>query len=215
MQGGERGREAVQGLGALLFHLFHFRQSGETLIALDREEAKRLVAMDVEGGWREWGGELPSVAGYLQLPLRLFWSSQDALSGSHASSGSSEEVSEEANSPAPGRAEAIDGIFWTSSTGGTLSLAVISGIVEGRPGFTIFDLPSVPLADARRWPEIRARDEGVDFATTLPGGDLSGLHSILSLGEVLKLLSRAFGARAKERIGQSEVDDAIADRDAR
>jgi hypothetical protein len=183
MQGGGRGSDAVQGLGTLLFHLFHFRRGGEFVLTLERNEAKELLSEIGGVGEWAWGGELPSVAGYLQLPRHLFWSAPDSVT-----------------TPA-GTAEAIDGVFWTSSAGGTLSLAIISGILEGRPGFTIFELPPVPLADAHRWPGMHVRDSGVDFATTLPGGELGGLHSILALGEVLKLLSRAFVFYSRKRVG--------------
>jgi hypothetical protein len=191
MQGGGRGGDAVQGLGALLFHLYHFRRGGEFLLTVERDHAKSLVALGGGGDWA-WGG-LPSGAGYLQLPRHLFWTAPD--SSYHSSSPES-------------AAEAIDGIYWTSSAGETLSLAMISGILEGRPGFTIFELPPVPLRDAHEWPELRAREGGVDFATTLPGGELGGLHSILSLGEVLKLLTRAMVFSSREQssgaIGEKE-----------
>jgi len=177
IQGGGRGREAIQGLGALLFHLFHFRRGGERILVLDRDEAASIVGDRYNSsGKTVWGGDLPLEAGYLQLPRHLFWTEG------------------EGESPA----EAIDGIFWTASTGGTLSLVMVSGIMEGRPGFTIFESPPVPLADAPRWPELRVRDSGEDFQTTLPGGDLAGLHSIVAFGEVLKLLGRVFSSRVEE-----------------
>jgi hypothetical protein len=146
-----------------------------------REEAKRIASPGrSESPW-EWDGVLPADSGYIRLPRNLFWTSPDA-----------------AGEPsAPSRtAEGIDGVFWTLSAGKSFSLALVAGIVAGRPGFTIFELPPVPLADAPAWSGLQVRREGADFATALPGGELGGLHSILELGEVLKLVSRVFALHA-------------------
>lgn len=191
IQGGERGREMVQGLGALLFHLFHFRRHGDQLIEIGREEVDRLTGVTWPEELRGWSGDIPSDAGYIRLPKNLFWSSPSGDAG--------------ADGEQP-PAEAIDGIFWTSSVGETLSTAVVSGIVAGRPGFTLIELPPVPRADAPRWPRLRVREDGEDFATSLPGGELGGLHSILEVGEVLKLVSRVFAMRTT-----SATDDDIAE----
>lgn len=196
MQGGGRGREAVQGLGALLFHTFHFRRCGECVLAVGREDAQTIVDPAGADEMHAWEGGLPSDSGYIRLPRNLFWSAPGEDRGAEG---------------APVPAEAIDGIFWTASAEGALSLALISGIIVGRPGFTIFELPPVPLGDAPRWSRLQVRREGEDFATTLPGGELGGLHTILEFGEVLKLVSRVFALHAGR--GSGNPDDVDGGRD--
>jgi hypothetical protein len=90
-----------------------------------------------------------------------------------------------------GPAEPVDGIFWARSAGETLSLLVALGVRGDRPGISVVSLPPVPLADARTWLTASAREGDEDFRTTLPGGELDGLYSIVTLGEALKLTARA------------------------
>ncbi len=160
--------------GAFLFHAFHFGAAGERLFLLDEAAARYLACAPPERF--RWEGELPAPAGYLQLPRHLFWS------------------------PAAedGAAEPVDGFFWTLSSSATLSFLVAMGIRRGRPGFTLTELPPAALAGAGDWPRARIREEGADFAPTLPGGDLARLHSIVTLGEVLKLAARIFAHVSEE-----------------
>ena len=46
--------------------------------------------------------------------------------------------------------------------------------------------------DAGSWLRADARDEGADFASTLPGGELGGLYSVQTAGELFKLVARFF-----------------------
>ncbi len=155
-------------LGAFLFQAFHFRAAGEPLYVLDEEVARYLAAAPAERF--QWRGELPVPAGYLQLPRHLFWSPAEDAGGT----------------------EPVDGFFWTLSSSVTLSLLVAMGIRRGRPGFSLTELPPAKLAGAGDWLRARTREEGADFAPMLPGGDLGRLHSIITLGEVLKLVARVF-----------------------
>jgi len=66
------------------------------------------------------------------------------------------------------------------------------GIREGRPGFTVFDLPPAPLDDWRHWIEQPMREEGADFAASLPGAELDELYEVRAPGELLELLILAF-----------------------
>jgi hypothetical protein len=173
LQGEERGSEALQLFADFLFHAFHFHGSGELVLLLETATIRHLVSADEgEGAWAggSWKGELPTDAGYLQLPRHLVWSHPDP----------------------DGPAEDLDGFFWTRSAGGSLSLMAALGIRSDRPGLSVMPLPPVPLADAGQWPGSRARDEGPDFQTTLPGGELDDLYSVVTAGEALKLVSRAF-----------------------
>ncbi len=184
IQGEERGGEAIHRYGAFLFHAFHFHGAGEFLLLAETAATRYLVeGSPVPETWR---GELPREAGYLQLPRHLFWAKP------------------EAGDEAP--AEPLDGIFWTKSVGNTLSLLVALGVRGDRPGLSVIELPPVPLADAPRWVSESARDEGEDFETTLPGGELERLYSVATLGEALKLTGRALGylAITPEALGEEE-----------
>ena len=200
IQGEERGGEALHQFGAFLFHAYHFHQAGEPLLLVETEALREVLddagvttpeagnAPGVGGGEtgpgeeggddgqadpgdaEGWGGELPAAAGYLQLPRHLVWSHPDP----------------------EGPAEDLDGVFWAHSTGGSLSLLAALGIRGDRPGLSVVPLPPVPLTDAPRWPRtpVRQEGEGPDFATTLPGGELDGLYSLVRAGELLKLVAR-------------------------
>jgi hypothetical protein len=171
LQGGERGADALQRFGAFLFHAWHMHRAGEPLLLLERETVRHLVE-----GWpgapADWEGALPAEAGYLQLPRHLVWTQPDP--------------------EAP--PEDLDGIFWVRSAGETLSLMAALGVRPDRPGLSVVPLPPFPLKDAPGWLDAKVRDEGegVDFETTLPGGELDRLYSLVAAGELLKLAARAF-----------------------
>ena len=164
--GGMRGDPS----GAFAFHAFHFWAAGERLYVVGEGAARSLAASPQESF--RWQGELPAVAGYVQLPKHLFWSPAGEEGG----------------------AEPIDGFFWTRCAGSTLSLLVAMGIRRNRPGFSLTELPPAGMAGAGDWPRAQAREEGEDFAAALPGAELGRLHSILTLGEMLKLAARVFFA---------------------
>jgi len=169
-EGGTGGGEALHRFGAFLFQAFHFHQAGELLLLAGVETVRGVVEERVE--LERWTGELPADAGYLQLPRHLVWSHPDP----------------------DGPAEDLDGVFWTRSVGDTLSLMAALGIRPDRPGLSVVPLPPVPLADAPHWPRTRVRedDQGPDFATTLPGGEMDELYSVVAMGELLKLVARIF-----------------------
>lgn len=184
IQGDERGGEALQRFGSFLFHAFHFHRAGELLLLAETDTVRRVIRdeAEVEG----WAGELPADAGYLQFPRHLVWSHPDP----------------------EGPAEDLDGVFWSRATNDSLSLMAAAGLRADRPGLSVVPLPPVPLADAPRWPFARVREEGEgeDFATTLPGGELEELYSVVRAGELLKLVARifAFMNARPESLGASE-----------
>jgi hypothetical protein len=182
IQGEERGGDVLHRFGAFLFHAFHFHEAGELVLLAETEVVRRLVEEEAEEG--DWSGALPGDAGYLQLPRHLVWAHPDP----------------------EGPAEDLDGILWARSADDTLSLMPAFGIRTDRPGLSIVPLPTVSLADAADWPGARARVEGTDFETTLPGGELDRLYSVVTAGEVLKLVSRAFAFvhAAPECLGATE-----------
>lgn len=180
LKGPEDDPERIRQHGALLFHAFHFWRSERPLFLLTEESARRVVEAARAGrlppGTKGASADdvdapslLPAEAGYLQLPRHLFWG----------------RVGPE-ETP-----ESVDGLFWTVRDGMVVVLAAL-GIREGRPGFTVFDLPPAPLEDWRLWIEQPMREEGADFASALPGAELDELYEVRAPGELLELLILAF-----------------------
>ena len=159
--------EAFMDYGALAYHAYHFLSAGAPVLLVTTHAARYLV----DGGLDVEGVEAPSRAGYAQLPRHLFW----IHSGG-------------AGDPA----EAVDGFFWFLGDDGLLRLLLAVGMREGRPGLGVVRVPDVPFADAPTWLRADIREEGRDFATTLPGGEMEGLYSFTTTGEVLKLAARLF-----------------------
>lgn len=158
---------AVRQYGALLFHAFRFWAAGRRLLTVDAPLVRDLVSNDAAG---EWQFAAPHSAGYLQLPRHLFWA----------------RIEDEAP------AEAVDGFFW-SCTSGELDLLVALGMHPGRPGFSVIEAGApLPAPPPGHWGDRDARDGARDFANILPGGELRELLAIVSGGELLKLVSRIF-----------------------
>lgn len=184
IQGEERGGEAIERFGAFLFHAFHFHRAGEPLYLLGTKTARELVERPSPS--LRWDGSLPTDAGYLQLPLHLFWS----------------------HSPSEGPAEPLDGLFWARGSADTLALMVALGIRGDRPGISVVELPPLPLGEAANWVGGGTREQGSDFETTLPGGELDRLYSVVTLGEVLTLAARVFSTLAADPGAMGEVERA-------
>jgi hypothetical protein len=167
--------EALEQYRAILFHAFHFWRGGRRLYVLEPPVARYLV--EASPMMRDWDFTMPAPSLYLQLPPQLFWGSISPDS-----------------TPEP-----VDGFFVTASEAedplgksyAVLDILVVLGIRRSRAGFSVIPLvtelgPGIPAA----WLEEEPR-EGGDFSTVLPGGELAGLYSILTAGEVLKLVARA------------------------
>ena len=159
--------EAFMDYGALAYHAFHFLAAGTPLYVMTTHVARYLV----DGGPEVDRVDVPTSSGYVQLPRHLFWIHQGDESDP---------------------AEAVDGFFWFLGDDGSLRLLLAVGMREGRPGLGVVRLPEVPFADAPGWLHADIRQNGGDFATTLPGGELEGLYSFTTSGEVLKLTARLF-----------------------
>jgi len=173
----EAGAETLEQYRLLLFHAFHFWRFGCRMYALEAAPARYLVeaAPTLEG----WELALPHRSLYLQLPRNLFWSS----------------ITPDATP------EAVDGFFVTTTRGSDpvgpaydrLEAVMVLGVRPDRAGFSVIPFDTtvgegIPAA----WAEARGREEGEEFANILPGGDISGLYSILTVAEMTKFLGRAF-----------------------
>jgi len=177
----EESSEGIHSYGLLLYHAVHFHGAGEPLYLLGNRGARYLVETSAEGSPPP---EPPAPAGYLQLPRYLFWARP---------------TDEETPEP-------VDGIFWTAPGDGRISLLVACGLREDRPGISVVSLPPLPLSHGDRWVDARVREEGRDFETTLPGGEVERLYSLEAAGEVLKLVARFFAfAGTASRAGEIQA----------
>lgn len=191
----EAPSDALEQYRALLFHAYHFWKGGRRLFVLERAVARFLV--ESASTANDWAFSAPARSGYLQLPQNLFWSSI-------------------APDTPP---EPVDGFFFTLSersdmAGGPiehLHLLLILGIRRGRAGFSVIGLDTDLEPGLLSSLEAERRPDG-DFANTLPGGEISGLYSIVTVTEALKLVGRAF--RYIERLpGAVERVDGVAARE--
>ncbi len=157
------GTDRVRSFGMLAYHAFHFARAGKPVLLVETSVARRLT----EGPGVGDEPRLPSEAGYLQLPQHLFWAPC-----------------------AGGSPESVDGFFWTRAPHGMLRLLLAMGVRRDRPGLVVAPVADAPWRDAAQWVDARARPEGADFASSMPGSEIEGLHGLESAGEVLKLLAR-------------------------
>lgn len=101
-----------------------------------------------------------------------------------------------AASPAP---ESVDGLFWAVDPGGTLHLALVTGVRGDRPGYGTVPVPPQPVETLPEWAAGPAREGGGDFTTALPGADLDGLLGLRTPAEVFKLAGLVLGLMARKR----------------
>jgi hypothetical protein len=160
--------DRIQPLGGLLFHAFHFWQAGERVFLLETPVVRQLIESRSSP---PWSGELPSEAGYVQLPQHLLW-----MEGEERA-----------------RPESVDGFFWTApARGSEIHVLLATGIHADRPGFSVVPLPPASLERAEEWADRPGREEPSDFASRMPGAELGRLYRVGTPGEVLKLVSRVF-----------------------
>lgn len=167
--------EALEQYRALLYHGFNYWRFGRPTYLIHPATARYMV--EAQPRMENWELTLPHPSTYLQLPPNLFWGS----------------VSPE-STPEP-----VDGMFLTGAPGHALSgepflrleVLLVLGLRRDRAGFSVipFDTEAGP-GIAAAWAEPGGREQGADFENILPGGEISGLYSLLTVGEVLKLLGR-------------------------
>lgn len=166
--------EAMDQYRLLLYHAFNFWRFGKRLYVVEPAVARFLVeaAPDLEG----WELSVPHSSLYVQLPPNLFWGSI-------------------ATDIPP---EPVDGFFVSchrehdaqGEEFEVLEVVMVLGVRPDRAGFSLvsFDAELVP-GIAAEWAEAPGREGARDFENVLPGGELAGLYSIVTLQEALKLLA--------------------------
>jgi hypothetical protein len=184
--------EALDQYRALLFHAFHHWSSGRRLIVLEPGAARYLVETSplLDG----WDFRTPASSVYLQLPANLFWSSISPEIPPEPVDGFFVTFAEPDNVPgeiaAANRTSALQ-----ASPGGlevrSLEVLVVLGIRRSRAGFSVIPVSTEVGAGIPQPWSGEGRAEG-DFKNVLPGGEIQGLYSMLTTGEVLKLVARAF-----------------------
>ncbi len=168
--------EALEQYRQLLYHAFNFWHFGKRSYVLEASMARYLVeaAPTLEG----WPLTSPAPSLYVQLPANLFWGSIDLDS-----------------TPEP-----IDGFFATVTDAEDpigpdyqrVEVLLVLGLRRDRAGFSVipFSTEAGPGISAG-WCAAAGREDGQDFENVLPGGEISGLYSILTNAEALKLFARA------------------------
>lgn len=168
--------EALDQYRALLFHAFNFWRFERRVYRMEPALARFLV--EAAPTLDEWEPSLPRPSVYLQLPENLFWSS----------------ITPETPP------EAIDGFFVTGrrfpdARGREvtrLEVLAVLGLRRDRAGFSVIPIEAAAGASiVGPWAEPAPAEGRRDFETVLPGGELSGLYSIVTAAEALKLVARA------------------------
>jgi len=168
--------EAIHQYGSLTWHAWSFWREGRPVWALSEALVRYLIE---DGRVGPWVFMPPAKAGYVQLPRHRLWT----------------RVEEDAP------AEPIDGFHWTwreadpeaGRASPRIDLLLALGLRPGRAGLSVIEVSATPPPGPDgHWADVRARDEGPDFGNILPGGELQDYHGIVSVAEVLKLVSRCF-----------------------
>jgi hypothetical protein len=194
-------RLGLRMLAALLFQAYHFWRFDRRVYTLEDAHFEALLARTIEIG--SWQLAPPQPAGYIKLPRHRLWSRIEQAATPEPVDGLFWTMIGHPDPAAPPYAR--------------LDVLLALGMHPGRPGLSVIEvgvtLPAEPArrgcdsaaertrpeaarpelrAPAGHWADIRAREEGDDFANVLPGGELSGLHALTNTAEVLKLVSRVF-----------------------
>lgn len=172
----DAGPEAIEQYRLFLYHAFNFWRFGKRLYLLEPPVARFLVeAAPRLSGWEV---HLPAQSTYVQLPSNLFWATV-------------------APDLPP---EPVDGFFATcvevTDAFGReyqrLECLLVLGIRRRRAGLSLIPfkteiIPGTPPG----WTELSDRDGVPAFQSDLPGGELAGLYSVVTLHEALTLVGRA------------------------
>src|SRR5690606_32890561 len=86
--------------------------------------------------------------------------------------------------------ESVDGWFWVwRGEAGRFAALLVSGVREGRPGFSIVPLPDAEPGEAAAVLE-GAGSGGASLRSRMPGAELEGLYQVRTAGEALGVFAR-------------------------
>lgn len=189
----EVGSEELEQHRALLYHAFNFWRYGRRVYAVDTAVARFLV--EAAPALDDWELTVPHASVYLQLPPRLFW-----------------------GSIAPGTPpEPIDGFFLCVSEDldaldvpfQQLEILMILGVRADRAGFSVIAFETeVGEGIGDIWAEQARGPDAKEYENVLPGGELSGLYSIVTAPEAIKLAGRILWFIDRHREGLVKVEPA-------
>ena len=165
LRGEDAGPEAAHDHGGALYFAYHMWRTDGAVALARQETLRRLLAApadEASGGDGAWTAALSGRAGYIQLPQHLVWLEEEVP-------------------------ESVDGLFWHGDDHGALHLALVAGMRRERPGYLFVPVPPQPLGALPGWASGPAREDGRDFATSLPGADLERLLEVRTPAEVFKL----------------------------
>src|SRR5215204_2584722 len=103
--------DAIQQIARLVFHCFHFHQSGKHTFEIGEDVLRELLSTGFVAGPAHVTPPAPS--GYVMLPRNRVWSR--ITEGAHA--------------------EALDGFFFVGD-----QILFVLGLMPGRPGFSIMEV---------------------------------------------------------------------------
>ncbi|MGI9627635.1 MAG: hypothetical protein ACR2QM_12415 [Longimicrobiales bacterium] len=152
--------------GSLIYHAYHIWRAGGPVVLVRHETLKGLL-QDPQPGTTEWTEPLKGNAGYIQLPQHLVWL--------------------DAGGETEGAPESVDGLLWVGAPDGVLNVSLACGVRIGRPGLSVVTVPPQPMLALEDWALGPAREDGADFGTNMPGGEIEGLLGVRTPAEVLKL----------------------------
>lgn len=170
--------------GSLLYHAYHIWRAGEPVILVRHQTLKALID-DPAPSASDWTESIKGKAGYIQLPQHLVWL--------------------DAGVETEGSPESVDGLMWVGTPDSVLNVSLASGVRIGRPGLSVVPVPPQPLSALEDWALGPAREEGIDFETGIPGGEIEGLLGVRTPAEVLKLAALTLRAVALGEEGREVV----------
>ncbi len=184
--------------GVALFFAWQLWRTGPSVALARTSLLRRLLADGAGSSLAEnpWTAELRARAGYIQLPQHLVWVEEGDAGGRGHAGGQSPESPRPAapassaaspSEPGPPPPQSVDGFFWFGDEMSALHLALVAGMRSDRPGFALVPLPPQPLRALPGWAAGPAREDGPDFACSLPGAEIEGLLALRTPAEVFKL----------------------------
>ncbi|HEU4564374.1 MAG TPA: hypothetical protein VFS05_06995 [Gemmatimonadaceae bacterium] len=165
--------DAIEEYADLLYHGYQFWSYGRRLYVVDGERAEAFAAPEAELG--SWILAAPPAC-YIQLPYQRFWARV---------------TTEAPYEPVDGFFVVVDDTEPAPGAGAHMRILLILGLRADRPGISLVsyrtDLEPESAAERARRPW---REDAEPFASTIPGGERRGIHTIATTSELEALVLR-------------------------